>query len=357
MNDGNMNYLSLFSGIGSFELAIHKQFPNANCLGFSEIDEVALKIYKVHFPTHRNLGDITKFTKSMIRKAFKNRRCDLIVGGFPCTNLSCLANLNGDNSGLNGPQSKLFYNMVKVIKYVRKLNPKVKFIIENNYSMRKSDRLTITCALEKRFSPTYSYMIDNASFGLQTRKRIIWTNFPFEPPCDNEKCQQTWIDVLQSIKSKEVQKSILSDNMVSCMNKLYECKNSKGYTKQAERSEIKGGTLRVYKFVIKITEKAKSRWDIHPKSDTAQVKCKPITGTYGGGNNSLIDRRVAPLRGSGVEFNCFVFRSFTVTEIERLFGLPDGYTNQENICNTDRVKVLGNSIPIFLCSYVIKFFK
>ena len=54
-------YLSLFSGVGGFEYGIRKATNNQwECVGFSEIDKHSTLIYKKHFPTHRELGDITK---------------------------------------------------------------------------------------------------------------------------------------------------------------------------------------------------------------------------------------------------------------------------------------------------------
>ena len=54
-----MKYLSLFSGIGGFELAIQSVFPNAECIGFSEIDKYAIQTYLKHYPEHKNLGSVT----------------------------------------------------------------------------------------------------------------------------------------------------------------------------------------------------------------------------------------------------------------------------------------------------------
>ncbi|KAI9008256.1 hypothetical protein BC832DRAFT_591492 [Gaertneriomyces semiglobifer] len=45
--------LSLFSGIGTVEYAIHKVFPNAICVGFSEIDQSAIKTHTTIRPTDR----------------------------------------------------------------------------------------------------------------------------------------------------------------------------------------------------------------------------------------------------------------------------------------------------------------
>lgn len=89
-----MKYLSLFSGIGGFEIGITKAVPDAECIGFSEIDPYASAIYQYHFPEtitkrtkggsiefkrgHINLGDCTKIEPRDIPDF------DLLVGGFPC---------------------------------------------------------------------------------------------------------------------------------------------------------------------------------------------------------------------------------------------------------------------------------
>lgn len=80
-HDTKLKYLSLFSGIGGFEVAIHKVFPNAECIGYSEIKQNAIKVYEHHFPTHHNLGDIMDISEDKIGEIIQNG-CDLIVGGF-----------------------------------------------------------------------------------------------------------------------------------------------------------------------------------------------------------------------------------------------------------------------------------
>lgn len=69
-----MKYLSLFSGIGGFELGIG---PKHECVGFSEIDKYAVQIYQKHFPEHKNWGDITKINENELPEF------ELLVGGFP----------------------------------------------------------------------------------------------------------------------------------------------------------------------------------------------------------------------------------------------------------------------------------
>ena len=54
-----------------------------------------LRVYERHFPAHRNLGDITQLTRKTVRECIASAGgCDLVVAGFPCTNLSLLSSLN-----------------------------------------------------------------------------------------------------------------------------------------------------------------------------------------------------------------------------------------------------------------------
>lgn len=343
----SLRYISLFSGIGGFEQAIHQSYPDADCIGFSEVDPYAIKIYRSHFPNHTNLGDITKINHKGLRRLVRRFGCDLIVGGFPCTNLSSMANMKGNSDGLNGPKSGLFYDMIKIIESVRKENPNVKFIIENNFSMKKSNREEITETLREKFKNVCSHTIDNSLLGVQCRKRIIWTNFPFEPPKQNS-CIQQWEDVLEPFE--KVKDHTLTDKMVSCLNKLSEYANPKGFTKIAVPIE---GTKR-YRFEQIKTKQHKSRWDIQGRSDTMETqiytpypvgKSRPITAGSGGGNNMVLDRR----GGDG-----FIPRNFFPIEIERLFGLPSGYTDVNGMSDTKRKHALGNSIPVFIAHWVVK---
>ena len=87
-----IRYLSLFSGIGSEALAMEMvQSDNLlcgvrfECVGYSEIDPVALRIYKQHFPTHRNLGSVLSITDEILESL---QPIDLVIGGSPCQGFS-----------------------------------------------------------------------------------------------------------------------------------------------------------------------------------------------------------------------------------------------------------------------------
>lgn len=89
METNKIKYFSAFSGIGGFELAIQSVFPNAECVGFSEIDKYAIQIYQKHFSDHKNFGDITKIDIDNLPDF------DLLVGGSPCQDLSIAKKKSG----------------------------------------------------------------------------------------------------------------------------------------------------------------------------------------------------------------------------------------------------------------------
>jgi DNA-cytosine methyltransferase len=324
-----MKYVSLFSGIGGFEVAIHKIFENPVCLGYSEVKPSAIKVYQHHYPNHNNLGDITKIKSNILQKIAKEG-CDLLVGGFPCTNLSSMASIAGDDRGLKGIKSCLFYTMLKVIKIIK---PKY-ILIENNYSMSKLNKNIITEQLQQLFkTPLYINMIDSADFGVQSRKRLFWTNFEIKKA--PKTCIQTWENIL--LPKKDIIPYILTKSMINCINCLVSVNNI------SETRLAKNIHNNNYKFITKKTENKKSRWDLHLKSDNNNIKSQTFVGSGGGGNNIFIDRRFHK--------KYFIIRYFTPLEVERLFHYEDDYT--VGLSKTARYNTLGNSVVPEVVKYIL----
>lgn len=163
-----LRYLSLFSGIGCFEIGINNVFgDDAVCVGFSEIDKHAIQVYKNHFPDHKLLGPVQDVNGSLLG------RVDLLVGGSPCQDLS------GGNvktrwgkalpPGLKGKKSGLFYEYVRILK---ETSPRY-FILENVSSMKKTEKDKISEILKVQ-----PIEINAKLFSPQNRKRLFWTNIP-----------------------------------------------------------------------------------------------------------------------------------------------------------------------------------
>jgi len=149
--------LSLFDGIGTARLALERAGLAVEKYYSSEIDKYASAVTRYHYPDTIELGDITLITKEMLPE-----KIDLIIGGSPCTNLSC----SGDRKGLKGEQSKLFFEFVRLVKEIR---PKY-FILENVASMKKEWQEIMSNELFG-IKPV---MINAALVSAQQRKRLFW---------------------------------------------------------------------------------------------------------------------------------------------------------------------------------------
>lgn len=331
-----MRYISLFSGIGGFELGIHAVFPNAECIGFSEVDVHALKVYTHHFPNHRNLGDVTKITRDTLKEVVGNEGCDLLVGGFPCQNLTALANHNKNcnSDGLRGPKSGLFHDMVRIIKWIIDLNgsKKLHLVIENNASMKNVYKNEITCTLQRITGNIVCTMLNAADFGVQTRRRLYWTTFPVQKT--HIMCVQSWADVLAPLD--QCSHYVGDTHILNSGNK--------------KREESKHKMILVKKLgdkewcFIESEEYGKSNWQVG-HIDTEREKSAPITRPFCT-FNFVIDRRD---KTPGV----FAIRHLEVVEIERLFNIPDNWVG--SLCSRTRSKLLlGNTVVVNVIKYILK---
>lgn len=116
MQNNNMRYFSLFSGIGGFEVGLEtarvslmaigkKHIKPFVCAGYSEIDPYAISIYKRHFPKHKNYGDITKIKEKELPDF------DILVGGFPCQAFS----IAGQRKGFQDTRGTLFFDIARIL--------------------------------------------------------------------------------------------------------------------------------------------------------------------------------------------------------------------------------------------------
>lgn len=161
-----MKYISLFSGVGGFELAIHNTIERAECLAWSEIDQFAIKVFEHRFPMldRKNIGDIMDFLKYPYRIDLLPQ-FDLLVGGSPCNDLSIA---KGKRKGLDGEKSGLFWAYFEILK---RKKPKY-FLLENVASMPTKDRDIISETLG-----VDAVEINSDRFTPQKRRRLYWFNW------------------------------------------------------------------------------------------------------------------------------------------------------------------------------------
>lgn len=335
-----MNYFSFFSGIGTFEYAIHQRFPKSHCLGFSEIDADALHVYGSHFSTHPALGDITKITEQQIKDILAQTPCHLVVGGFPCQDLSSLSRAYGhqNHRGLEGSRSGLFFYLERLLQWIIKHNKhhpgRPKMIIENNGSMTLVNQEKITQYL-KTIDPTIEpHLINSHDFGLQRRRRIFWTNFELPHVHEGER-RQTWKDVL--LPSAKVKELFMTPQHYVVFNKTYPVRNSEFVPILAVQQK-KGD----YIFQSSQPTGYRSRWQMGTHSDMHNDFVLPVART----NNFLIVR-------TSDRSPRFRVRKFHPIELERLFFLPDGYVSRFFVSRGRCERLLGNAIVVEVIVFLL----
>ena len=181
-----MRYLSLFAGIGGFEIGIQHALSKtkrkqqrrtkknissngeeqlgAQCIGYSEIDKYAIQIYEKHFPTHKAYGDITKIQPNTLPDF------DLLVGGFPCQAFS----IAGKRRGFDDTRGTLFFDIARILKEKRPRN----FILENVKGLLSHDNgrtfKTIISTLAELGYCVEWQVLNAKNFGVpQNRERVF----------------------------------------------------------------------------------------------------------------------------------------------------------------------------------------
>ncbi len=205
-----MRYFSTFTGIGGFEIGIHNAYRNKNgggssqaqgnnapnrkglqwpsgqnfsstkgwphsstpdpvddgplCVGYSEIDPYAIKIYEKHFKGAKNYGDITKINAEELPDF------DCLVGGFPCQAFS----VAGLRRGFEDTRGTLFFDLARILQAKQ---PRL-FVFENVKGLLSHDsgntfRTIIATITELGYDCQWQ-VLNSKDFGVpQNRERII----------------------------------------------------------------------------------------------------------------------------------------------------------------------------------------
>lgn len=119
-----INVLSLFTGIGGGEVALHRlQIPMKTVVSV-EISEVNRNILKDFWEQTNQKGvliefaDVQDLTNNKIEELMEQfGGFDLVIGGSPCNNLA--GGNRVSRSGLEGEQSSLFFEYCRILEVVR----------------------------------------------------------------------------------------------------------------------------------------------------------------------------------------------------------------------------------------------
>lgn len=102
-----LRVLDLFSGIGGFSLGLERT-GGFQTVAFCEIDPFCRRVLAKHWPGVPCHEDVTA-------REFVPGEADVVVGGFPCQDVSHA----GKRAGLTGERSGLYRELVRALRVVR----------------------------------------------------------------------------------------------------------------------------------------------------------------------------------------------------------------------------------------------
>jgi len=180
-----MNVLSLFSGVGGFDLGLEN--AGMKTIYQCEWDKHANTILERHWPTVPRWGDITTLTaKEILRHGTPP---DVVAWGSPCQDLS----VAGKRAGLEGERSGLFHEGIRIINELRKetKNEYPKISIWENVagalsSNRGADFGVILDEMAKAGAMVIEWaLLDAQHFGIPQRRRRVFCIAIFNPATAN----------------------------------------------------------------------------------------------------------------------------------------------------------------------------
>lgn len=317
-----LNILSLFDGISCAKLALERAGVKINKYYSSEIDRSALKVQAHHYgddPNFIQLGDVRNVNGFELADEI-----DLVVFGSPCTNLSSINPI--DRRGLEGTESKLFYEALRILKEIYIFQPyhkKLYFLMENVASMRASDRDSITEELQNVFEDDVQLIkIDSALVAPAHRRRLYWTNLPNitipEPTGLN------YSDILENgFVDREKANVLLSGNVT-----------------------LTNGIYRHFKMNIgNIIYKKKDFADLPVKEKLLRYPQILADSGYKGKSRDVTDELAFPN-------GCY--RHPSIKEYSRLMTIPDDYIDGvPKVSKTEKLKTLGLAFTVNAVAHLL----
>ena len=154
-----MRVLDLFSGIGAYTLGLKR--AGFETVAFCESDEWCQRLLEQNFPGVPILDDVCTADFSSIE-------AEVIVGGFPCQDISRA----GKRAGITGARSGLFWEMVRAIRMVRPHH----VIVENVAALldRDGGMGVVLGALAKERYDTEWDCISLGEFGAPHGRPRLW---------------------------------------------------------------------------------------------------------------------------------------------------------------------------------------
>lgn len=342
---------SLFSGVGGFDLGLERA-------GFSiawqvECDPFARRILAARWP-HVACGiDVRQWPGD------RHEPLDLLVGGFPCQDLS----VAGKRAGLAGARSGLFHEFIRIARAIQPTWGLVENVPGLFSSHGGRDLATVLEGLRKCWPVVGYAVLDSQYFGVpQRRRRLFLVGGPSEQSVEQVLFEsqsgggdlapsgEARTDVAVCLRGRSSRPGVSApgrrgeDDMNLVCQALTNLASGGPDDNEAQAGHLVAHTLRGEGFDA--SEDGTCRGT--PLVPIAEVGAKTQMG--GGRNGCGIGRRLAGVR------------RLTPTECERLQGFPDGWTclcqplaeydaTRCTCHDGPRYKTMGNAVTVPVLEY------
>ena len=400
-----MNVLSLFSGVGGFDLGL--EAAGHHTVFQCEWDKHATRILERHWPDVPRWGDISTLTADHI--LIHAPTIDIVAWGSPCQDLS----VAGKRADLDGARSGLFHQGIRIIRELREATngkyPRIS-VWENVYGALNSNRgadfgiilneMAAAGALVQEWR-----VLDAQYFGVPQRRRRVFLVSIFDP-ATADRCPDPLLPVEEGVQwhpstshptrqttTREAEESIGGGSEIAgsltwrmkngyngqdAYSNLLQVVETAGFTGtshaqygegvgtlRANGGDLGGGseTLLVEPTVFTKGKRAQTdtddeTWDEnrpaptlnafdHGDSRSTTIITEPIAFSHTQGLDAQPSADHWPtLRregaGHAVMESTMSVRRLTPLECERLMGWPDNWT--EGQADTHRYKQCGNGV-------------
>jgi len=347
MTKSKVNVLSLFDGMSCGQIALKNLGIEVGKYYASEIDKYAMSIAKKNFPDIIHVGDVTKLDAT-------NLDIDLLIGGSPCQGFS----FAGKQLKFDDPRSKLFFEFVRI-----KEETKPRWFLLENVKMKQDAQDIIT-----KYMGVKPIEINSSLLSAQSRKRLYWTNIPFDKDIEDKGILLK--DILDTetneaavpINERNARHFRRTDQKGLCMTAtMYKGAGNNGCTLVGMATDINGHDIlkRIYSPDGKApTLNSMGGGNREPKVDITggafrgRYKDNGLTQQQLEVRNDGKTNTLTTVQKDNVVVNQDRWRKLTVTECERLQTVPVGYT--DGVSNTQRYKMLGNGWTVDVISHIFK---
>lgn len=367
--------LSLFDGMSCGQIALRDLGFPIEVYYASEIDKFAIAQTQLNFPDTVQLGDVRNIDVDKL--CDEVGEFDLLLAGFPCTDLSLAGTRRGmstttkekvtslsqyidlKDAGFEfAGQSYLFWEFVRIFQRLRERNPKLLFLLENVEVGKEWD------AVISNTLGIHGVHINSALVSAQNRKRIYWSNIRVR---EEGLFGYRYTDIpqptdrgilLRDILEKEVdEKYFLKDNIAANVIKRFEFNKAKGYGYGGRIHDENGkmGAVRLggHGEYDLIQEQTSEYLRVPDANNHLQ---KNLTDVDSKANAFLAtSHKGAWANGMTLVEKGYRIRRITPTEAARLQTVPEYY--HWTCSETQQYRLLGNGWTVDVIKHIFSFIK